>query len=181
MRVPCAIVLALLLFAGCAKKKEGPSRAEPAQPPVKIVFFFDDGSLTTETIAFANLKAADAILRPILARAFTKPEHGPRVVRWLLDDKRSWGPPASFRAQGVPWQMNLNATKSIYREYRVVPPLTGVRTIPEIESREDPKEAWLDCAGVPDPATGLKRAMEYLAQDLNGIRETQGVSPWPTH
>jgi hypothetical protein len=172
-------VILLLILAGCEQKSAPPPPRpiKPAEPPIKIVFFFDDGTSAPETIAFSDAKAANVVIRPMLARVFKSPEHGPRVVRWLLDDVRSHGPPAPFRGGGV--EGELRATVSTYREYRIGATNTYVPTIPAIESRHGPNDAWRVCAGVPDPETGLNRAAEYLAEDLKTICESAGVPLFP--
>jgi hypothetical protein len=89
-----------------------------------------------------------------------------------VDDRRH--PPGRPRhrlpaPEGV--KVDIRTTVSTYRDYRVAPGAGGVPTARAIQSRRRATDSWAHEAGIPDPATGLARAMEYLADDLKSVRE----------
>ena len=155
----------LWMVAGCDRQAASSSRPST---PVDTTFFYDDGTSETKSVAVGDASALDATLRPVLASAFQKSSEGRRVARWLIDDRRSGTP---VPATGAKVDAELRTTVSVYRDYRVVPSMESVPAIPGIQWRRRPDDPWKDCAGAPDPETGLKRAIEYLADDLRTIRE----------
>ena len=174
MRSALLILLLCISVAGCRTKPD-PAATNP--PSVRVLFLHEDGTSTTEVVDPGDPNAADAVLRPILASAFARSGTSPRVVRWLIDDSRPSRAAAVVRDHEI--EGELRSTASIYRDYRLALASTDIPSMPAIQSRRSPDDPWEDEAGVPDPETGLNRAMEYLLEDLRAVRQVASAAASP--